>query len=165
MNQIQGDTEQPHALANIAGLSDWLTVVSTYQVCEKVMSRRLMEIGLTLAQYDVFASLLVKDGQTQQEIAERNLVAKSNVSGILKRMQANNWVQRLPHHSDARKNQVKLTASGRQLALQGVAIQKQVIKTMCDAITVQESAAAADICRKMRTALLSSTDGEQVAVD
>lgn len=156
MNQFQADAESAHPLADIPGLSNWLTVVSTYQACEKLMARRLADIGLTLAQYDVFASLLVRDGQTQQEIAERNLVVKSNISGIVRRMQANGWVQREPDRNDARKNQVKLTPAGRELALQGVAVQSAVIKLMDDAITPAQSDQVANICREMRNALLNA---------
>ncbi len=155
-NQNQAGHSATNPLSDIPGLSDWLTVVSTYQACEKLMSKQLANIGLTLAQYDVFASLLVKDGQTQQEIAERNLVVKSNISGIVKRMQANGWVMREPDRNDARKNQVLLTKTGRQLALKGVAIQSAVVKLMCDAITSKESSQLAGISRKMRDALLSA---------
>lgn len=157
MNQIQDNTA-PHPLADIPGLGDWLTVVSTYQACEKLMAKRLGQIGLTLAQYDVFASLLVKDGQTQQEIAERNLVVKSNISGIVTRMQANGWLTRRPHAADARKNQVMLTAGGRRLAMQGVAIQREVVGLMHAVVTRQESIDMATICRKMRTALMAAAE-------
>lgn len=158
MNQNQVNDDQSHPLSDIPGLGDWLTVVSAYQACEKLMSRQLTHIGLTLAQYDVFASLLVRDGQTQQEIAERNLVVKSNISGIVKRMQANGWVKREPDRNDARKNQVLLTKTGRQLALQGVAIQSAVVKVMHDAITAKESTELANVSRKMRDALHAAAD-------
>lgn len=142
-------------LSSIPGLNDWLSVVRTYQTCEKLMARRLTNIGITLAQYDVFASLLIQDGQTQQQLAEHNLIAKSNVSGIIQRMLANGWVERITDSQDARKYRVLLTNSGKQLALQGVDIQKEVIKTMCDSVSTEESEQVAAICNKMRHALLS----------
>lgn len=157
-NQNQTDRRQTHPLSDIPGLSDWLAVVSTYQACEKLMAKQLASIGLTLAQYDVFASLLVKNGQTQQEIAERNLVVKSNISGIVKRMQNSGWVRREPDQNDARKNQVLLTKTGRQLALKGVDIQSAVMKLMRDAISSEESSKLASTSRKMRDALLPVSD-------
>ena len=77
------------------------------------MERVLDEAGLTLPQFDVLANLGMAEGITQQELAERLLVTKGNVCGLLDRMEAVDLVQRKPDQKDRRVNRLHLTRQGR----------------------------------------------------
>lgn len=70
--------------------------------------------GLTLPQFDVLATLWHGEGITQQELAERLLVTKGNVVGIIDRTGAAGWVERRPDPEDRRANRLYLTPAGRQ---------------------------------------------------
>ena len=56
------------------------------------MERRLEQAldghGLSIAQFDILATLGFRQGITQQELAERLLVTKGNICGMIDRMEA-----------------------------------------------------------------------------
>jgi len=83
---------------------------------ERRMSESLSAHGTTLAQYDVLMTLWHGDGITQQELAERLLVTKANVVGLIDRVAAAGWVERRPDPEDRRANRIYLTDAGRKLA-------------------------------------------------
>ncbi len=71
--------------------------------------------GLSLSQFDVLATLWHGEGITQQELAERLLVTKGNVVGLIDRVGAAGWVERRPDPEDRRANRLFLTEAGRKL--------------------------------------------------
>ena len=83
---------------------------------ERCLSDRLSAHGMTLAQYDVLMTLCHGNGITQQELAERLLVTKANVVGLIDRVSAAGWVERRPDPEDRRVNRLYLTDAGRKLA-------------------------------------------------
>jgi DNA-binding MarR family transcriptional regulator len=82
---------------------------------ERRMAEGLGVHGLTLPQFDVLATLWHGDGITQQELAERLLVTKGNVVGLIDRVSAAGWVERRPDPEDRRANRLYLTDTGRKL--------------------------------------------------
>jgi DNA-binding MarR family transcriptional regulator len=93
--------------------------------------------GLSLPQFDVLATLLHGEGITQQELAERLLVTKGNVVGLLDRVSAAGWVERRPDPEDRRANRLYLTDAGRQLLAKAtpcqVALTEKVFGTLTEA--------------------------------
>ena len=83
------------------------------------MSRRLEGLldrrGLSLAQFDLLATLGFGEGITQQELAERLLVTKGNVCGLLDRASAAGFVERRTDPADRRANRLYLTPKGREI--------------------------------------------------
>lgn len=143
---------------SVAGLAEWLTVARAYQTCDKVMHRKLAEVGLTVPQYDLLMSLMKKDGQTQQELARRLLVVKSNVSSLLSRAEREGWIRRESNPEDARGKIVTLTAAGKRLAKRGWRVQAEVVTTMLGAMTPAELDEVADVMHRVRDALLPLLD-------
>jgi DNA-binding MarR family transcriptional regulator len=145
---------------SVSGLPEWLTVARAYQTCDKVMHRRLAEVGLTVPQYDLLMSLMKKDGQTQQELAGRLLVVKSNISSLLSRAERDGWIERENNPEDARGKIVTLTAAGKRLAKRGWRVQAEVVTTMLGAMTSKELEQVADVMQRVRNALLPLLEGE-----
>ena len=139
---------------SVHGLSEWLTVVRAYQICDKVMHRKLAEVGLTVPQYDLLMSLMQKDGQTQQELASRLLVVKSNVSSLLSRAERDGLIERRANPEDGRGKVVTLTAAGKRLAKRGWKVQSEVVTKMAEALTPSELEEVARTMRRLRDALL-----------
>jgi MarR family transcriptional regulator, organic hydroperoxide resistance regulator len=99
---------------------DWQTkVVTTWLRFHNRLERRMPETlgvhGLTLPQFDVLATLWHGEGITQQDLAERLLVTKGNVVGLIDRVSAAGWVERRPDPEDRRANRLYLTDAGREL--------------------------------------------------
>ncbi len=83
---------------------------------ERRMASRLAEHGITLAQFDMLLTLCHGDGVTQQDLAERLLVTKANIVGLIDRAGAAGLVERRPDPEDRRVNRIHVTPAGRKLA-------------------------------------------------
>jgi DNA-binding MarR family transcriptional regulator len=92
----------------------WIETVRVTQLVEQKIVAQLGRHGLTLPQFDVVATLRFSEGVTQQELAERLLVTKGNVTGVLDRLENLGWVERRPDAQDRRANRLHLTAAGRR---------------------------------------------------
>lgn len=91
------------------------TLIRFHARLERRMAESLAPHGLTLAQGDVLATLRFGDGITQQDLAERLLVTKGNIVGLIDRMGAAGWVERRPDPEDRRVNRLYLTEAGWRL--------------------------------------------------
>jgi MarR family transcriptional regulator, organic hydroperoxide resistance regulator len=105
---------------------------------ERCMSDDLSIHGMTLAQYDVLMTLCHGNGITQQELAERLLVTKANVVGLIDRVSAAGWVERRPDPEDRRVNRLYLTDAGRKLAREAQPGQYALVKKIFGRLTEAE---------------------------
>jgi len=76
----------------------------------------LSEYDLTPAQFEVIAKLWGAQGISQQMLAERLLVTKGNVCGLIDRMSVLGLVERRCDPEDRRSNLLFLTDKGMELA-------------------------------------------------
>lgn len=102
-----------HEDAEQIALRTWVQFSRTYQLMQRRIVRTLAEHDITLAQFDVLATLHYSDGLTQQELAEWLLVTKGNVCGLLDRLEKAGWVSRRADARDGRTNRLHLTREGR----------------------------------------------------
>jgi MarR family transcriptional regulator, organic hydroperoxide resistance regulator len=92
----------------------WVQMVRTVYRIQRRVVTTLSGHDITLPQFDVLATLRFGQGVTQQELAERLLVTKGNVCGVLDRLERLGWVERRPDPADRRANRLYLTAAGRR---------------------------------------------------
>ena len=72
--------------------------------------------GLTAAQYNVLSVLAAAaDGLSQRELGDILVVDRSNITGLLDRLEKAGLVKRTDHPSDRRIYRVSLTSAGRKL--------------------------------------------------
>src|SRR5436305_10663045 len=92
-----GDVSEPLALYESAPqvrLRTWVQLARTfYRIHRRIMSA-LARHDVTMPQFDILATLRFSEGVTQQELAERLLVTKGNVCGVLDRLEGLGWVSR-----------------------------------------------------------------------
>ena len=77
----------------------------------RLFNRRVRDIGLTRAQWQIIYLLNGNDGLTQTEIAERLVMAKAPLGKIVDRLENDGWVQRRDDASDRRVKRVFITDS------------------------------------------------------
>jgi DNA-binding MarR family transcriptional regulator len=93
--------------------SSWHAVVRTYMECSRRYGRMLREFGLTEAQYDVMHTIRrLGDRAMPHAIAERLLVSRANVTGVLKRLVREEYVSTHKHSEDRRASICSLTQEG-----------------------------------------------------
>jgi DNA-binding MarR family transcriptional regulator len=112
-------TTQPRRLPLYEGqeevkLRTWVQLARTFYLVQRRVVSALSAHDMTMPQFDVLATLRFSEGGTQQELAERLLVTKGNVCGVLDRLERSGWVERRADPNDGRANRLHLTAVGKR---------------------------------------------------
>ena len=106
--------KQPLASVNHEAL---LSLVRTSSLMQKLSDRFFSQFGLTDVQFNIL--MILKEhgaaGLSQQELSEHLIVTKSNVVGLIDRLERGEYVKRESHPSDRRFNQIVLTPKGQKL--------------------------------------------------
>ena len=102
----------------------------------------LAPLGLTYPQYLAMLVLWEGDGITVSRLGERLALDSGTLTPLLKRLQALGLLQRLRDHTDERRVLLHLTASGRSLRQQALAVPQAVAcATACDLQHISQLAA------------------------
>lgn len=106
--------KQPLASVNHEAL---LSLVRTSSLMQKLSDRFFSRFGLTDVQFNILMILKehAAQGLSQQELSEHLIVTKSNVVGLIDRLERSGYVKRMSHPSDRRFNQIVLTPKGTKL--------------------------------------------------
>jgi DNA-binding MarR family transcriptional regulator len=115
-----------------------ITLLRFQSRLERRSAEALAEHGLSLPQFDVLATLCHGEGISQQELAERLLVTKGNVVGIIDRTSEAGWVERRPDPDDRRANKLYLTEAGRKTFEKARPSQDSLMKRVFGALTPGE---------------------------
>jgi DNA-binding MarR family transcriptional regulator len=102
------------------GLLAWLHLMRVYHKMQQHSSSHLHCYDLTSAQFEVLAHLSVNPGMTQQELADKLLVTKGNVCGLINRLETDGLVERCSDPDDKRSNRLHLTEKGGKLAAEAI---------------------------------------------
>jgi DNA-binding MarR family transcriptional regulator len=91
-------------------------VLATSGVLLRESQHLFRPLGVTEAQFNVLNVLAnAPTGLSQRELGDVLVVDRSNVTGLLDRMEKAGWVRREDHPQDRRIHRVMLTTKGRQL--------------------------------------------------
>ena len=91
-------------------------VMATADTFLRESQRLFRPHGLTAAQYNVLSVLASSaEGLSQRELGDILVVDRSNVTGLLDRLEKAGLVKRTDHPSDRRVYRVSLTGAGRKL--------------------------------------------------
>src|SRR5258708_18733933 len=93
----------------------WLHMMRIHHQVQKREIVHLAEHNLTLPQFDVLAQLNREEGITQQILADRLLVTKGNVCGLMDRLMEQGLVERRDDTEDGRAYMLPLTPTRKQL--------------------------------------------------
>ncbi len=131
-------------------------VMATANAFMRESQRLFRPFGLTAAQYNVLNVLEgAGEGMSQRALSELLVVDRSNVTGLIDRMEKNGWVKREDDPADRRVYRISLTKEGRRLwkrvhprYLESVAavtrgMAPQTLKTMTASLRRLEDAAPA----------------------
>lgn len=143
--------EPPQQLGEACGssMSAWLYLVRVYDKMQRHLMDHLDNYDLTLAQYDVLALLSQEQGITQQALAQKLLVTKGNVCGLIDRMSAHGLVERRSDPEDRRPNLLHLTAEGERLAKEAAPAYSEFVREHMSGLTPQQLAALREILQTL----------------
>ena len=90
-------------------------LASTYQAFESYSAKHIKEMGLTVTQFDIVATLGNQRPMTCKELGEKTLILKGTMTGVLERLEAKGFIEKLPNDADGRSYKIGLTKTGDQL--------------------------------------------------
>lgn len=92
----------------------WLRMLSTTKLITAEIRRRLRaEFNATLPQFDLMAQLYrEQDGLRLGELSRRTMATNGNVTGLVERLEADGYVQRVTPAGDRRVTVARLTRRG-----------------------------------------------------
>jgi len=126
-----------------------------YQKAFRAMAERLTTVGISVAQFDLLACLVMAEPERlkQSELASRLLVTKGNISGMLSRMTELDMVRRADDLVDKRSKRIMITDSGRKLYEAGRAIQEGLVDEMFEGLSSEKLSlveeVVGEICEKI----------------
>lgn len=135
------------------GFDTWFEVGRANLICHRVLNGLLADLGLSLAQHEVLATISALDEPTQKELSERLLVVKSNVSALLGKLEARGLVARQTDISDSRNKRLRLTALGRELLGESMQRQNRVVAAMASELSDDELERLSSIMQRASSAL------------
>lgn len=141
--------KQPLASVNHEAL---LSLVRTSALMQKLSDRFFSRFGLTDVQFNIL--MILKEhgsaGLSQQELSEHLIVTKSNVVGLIDRLERGGYVKRMAHPSDRRFNQIVLTPSGGKLELKIEELYFAEVDRMMNSLTTSQKRAVIQAMERIR---------------
>lgn len=128
----------------------WLRLVHVFQKIDQQSADHLRSWGLSVAQFDMLATVGKSEGLTQQKLAEALLVTKGNVCQLVDRMERDGLLRRC---QVGRSNQLFLTDDGRRLFHDVVPAQEKLIEELFSSMSDEDQAQLAVLLRKFDQSL------------
>jgi DNA-binding MarR family transcriptional regulator len=119
-------------------LDAWVELVHAYHRMIRRLEQALDDHGLSLPQFEVLAHLHYDGAITQNELAQRLLVTKGNVCGLIDRLEAAGLVERTTDPEDRRANRLRLTGRGTALLSEALPPHLALIREMMGPLRLAE---------------------------
>jgi DNA-binding MarR family transcriptional regulator len=87
----------------------------TYQAFYSYDAQHIRALGLTIPQFDVIATLGNTEGMFMHELAQKTLVTKGTLTGIVDRLEKKDYVRREIPQDNRRCFRIVLTSKGKDL--------------------------------------------------
>jgi DNA-binding MarR family transcriptional regulator len=142
----------------------WIGVARACQLMQQAVTRAIADLGIKPPHLDILVNLYRFEGISQQELARKLLVGRSNMSMLLPQLERRGLIERRPDRKDRRVLRLFLTPEGRALTEQAMTIQTALIERILSQTPadrcLQVAEAMEDIIR-----LLQTMDVEDDAAD
>ncbi len=135
------------------GSDVWWLVGRTNMKVHRVLSQLLSELDLTLAQHEILVAIWQSPDITQQQLAEKLLVVKSNISALVAKLERSGLLERTPDPSDNRNKQLTLSPEGEDLVIRSLEIQNEVIERMVSTVDNKDLVYIERIMKRVGTVL------------
>ncbi|BBF80785.1 MarR family winged helix-turn-helix transcriptional regulator [Asticcacaulis excentricus] len=158
------DTPAPTGLMpwELPRFRNWIAVARAHQIVERTLNARLAPHGVRIAHHDILANIYRFAGLTQNELAQRLLVGRSNLSMLLPELEKRGLIERRSDAADKRVRRLWLTEAGRALTEQTLAVQAGVVTDMMTILSDAECQALGDYMRRITASMAQWADSDRV---
>lgn len=140
------------------GFQNWLSVARLHAVWEMRLAAALARHGIKIAQFDILANLVHESGITQQKLAKRLFIGRSNLSMALPELERMGWLRREGDPQDRRIRRLFLTPEGEAKAALGLGEQMRLFDAMRSVVTSDECNQLGETARRMGDHLKAMPD-------
>lgn len=116
----------------------WISVARACQLMQQALARALAPLDIKPPHLDILVNLYRFEGISQQELARKLLVGRSNMSMLLPQMEKRGLLERRPDQRDKRVLRLFLTDEGRVLSEKAMRIQTELIEHILSATPLDE---------------------------
>lgn len=116
----------------------WISVARACQLMQQALARALAPLDIKPPHLDILVNLYRFEGISQQELARKLLVGRSNMSMLLPQMEKRGLLERRPDQRDKRVLRLFLTGEGRDLSERAMQIQTDLIERTLSATPIDE---------------------------
>jgi DNA-binding MarR family transcriptional regulator len=137
---------------------NWIAVARACHVMGQTLARELQPLDIKPPHLDILINLYRTPGISQQDLADKLLVGRSNLSMLLPQMEKRGLLIRRGDPRDRRVLRLDLTADGTQLTEQAIAIQSALIERTMKTATAEECNLVGGVMTRMIRELTQSGD-------
>ena len=154
------DFDERYPNSNVRATEGAMNLVLTADLIVKHISSLLRPFDLSPASGLVLSILADSDSPlSPNKIAERLIISRATVTGLLDSLERRGYVQRTPHSSDRRMLLIELTDTGRKVAKDFRPIVHQHEKVWLGALSEKEQRQLIDLLHRMQATLTASEEG------
>jgi MarR family transcriptional regulator, negative regulator of the multidrug operon emrRAB len=155
--QIAPDFEQRYPNASARATECAMNLVFTADLIVKRISSLLQPFDLSPGSGLVLSILADSDSPLPpNKIADRLIISRASVTGLIDSLERRGYVQRHPHQSDRRMLLIELTERGRHVANAFRPIVHQHQKVWLEALSEQEQQRLIDALEQLQATLMDS---------
>ena len=136
----------------------WISVARACQLMQQALARALAPLDIKPPHLDILVNLYRFDGISQQELAHKLLVGRSNMSMLLPQMEKRGLLERRLDQRDKRVLRLSLTDTGRELSEKAMRIQTELIERTLSATPIDECQRLAENMDLLIQRMLSSEE-------
>ncbi|CCM75877.1 MarR family winged helix-turn-helix transcriptional regulator [Rhizobium mesoamericanum] len=122
----------------------WIAVARACQLMQQSLGRSLSELDIKTPHLDILINLYRFEGISQQELARKLLVGRSNMSMLLPQMEKRGLIKRRGDAKDKRVLRLFLTQEGRDITEKAMIIQTDLIERVLSPEPIEQCMAMAD---------------------
>lgn len=116
----------------------WIAVARACQLMQQSLGRALAHLDIKPPHLDILINLFRFEGISQQELARKLLVGRSNMSMLLPQMENRGLIERRGDKQDKRVLRLYLTEAGRHVTEEAMTIQTALIDRMLSHAPIEE---------------------------
>jgi len=140
--------------ASSVAVSAWVRLLECHALVLAALRDELLP-EITMARFDLLASLDREDGQTLASLSRNLLVTAGNLTGLVDRAARDGLVIKRTDARDRRVSRVYLTRKGRSIAAHAIPKHARAVQRTLAPISVQEQNELRRILGKLRDGLAS----------
>ena len=132
----------------------WIAVGRACQLMQLTLARNIAHLDIKPPHLDILINLYRREGISQQDLAHKLLVGRSNMSMLLPQLEKRGLIERRSDIKDKRVWRLHLTDEGKAVTEEAMKVQTALIDTVMDPATEAECNIVADQMERIISVLL-----------